>query len=71
MYICGIVSFSISFRVTRGFVFLVPGFDVFVISLGVLANVFQLVDDAGGKVDGILVDVDVCRRVVNNSVVVC
>lgn len=66
MYICGIVSFSLSFKVTLGiFPFLVDALDVILVaSLGVLVNVFK-------PVDHVVVDVDVCLTLVVDSVDVC
>ena len=66
MYICGIVSFSLSFKVTLGiFPFLVGALDVILVaSLGVLVNVFK-------PVDHVVVDVDVCLTLVVDSVDVC
>ena len=66
MYICGIVSFSLSFNVTLGiFPFLVGALDVILVaSLGVLVNVFK-------PVDHVVVDVDVCLTLVVDSVDVC
>lgn len=78
MYICGIVSFSLSFKVTLGiFAFLDALEDVLAISLVVLVHVFEPVDDVDDRVDdGSIVDaniaeVDVCRVLVDNSVLVC
>lgn len=73
MYICGIVSFSLSFKVTLGiFVFFVGALDdVLITSLGLLVKILKLVDhidvDAnGGVVDVCFIDdsVDVCERCV-------
>lgn len=72
MYICGIVSFSLSFKVTLGiFAFLVGALDVILVaSLGVLVNVFKPVDHVVGRVY-VVVDVDVNLTLVVDSVDVC
>lgn len=69
MYICGIVSFSLSFKVTLGiFAFLVGALDVILVaSLGVLVNVFKPVDHVVGSIY-VVVDVDVCLTLVVDSV---
>lgn len=72
MYICGIVSFSLSFKVTLGiFAFLVGALDVILVaSLGVLVNVFKPVDHVVGSAY-VVVDADVCLTLVVDSVDVC
>lgn len=69
MYICGIVSFSLSFKVTLGiFAFLVGALDVILVaSLGVLVNVFKPVDHVVDSIY-VVVDVDVCLTLVVDSV---
>lgn len=70
MYICGIVSFSRSFKVILGIcAFLTELADVFVTSFGVLITVFNVVENVGGAVDG--TEVDVCRTLLVGSEVVC
>lgn len=74
MYICGIVSFSLSFKVTLGiFAFLDAFEDALATSLVVLVHVFELVDvDVDDRVDdGDVAEVDVCRILVDDSVLVC
>lgn len=75
MYICGIVSFSLSFKVTLGIFFLEDALeDVLAISLDVVLHVFEPVDDRvddGDIVDANIAEVDVCRALVDDSVLVC
>ena len=55
MYICGIVSFSLSFKVTLGiFTFFDALEDVVVASVEVLADDLGAVEDVGGDADGIV-----------------
>ena len=69
------VSFSLSFKVTLGIFFLEDALeDVLAISLDVVLHVFEPVDDRvddGDIVDANIAEVDVCRALVDDSVLVC
>lgn len=70
MYICGIVSFSLSFKVTLGiFTFFGALESVVVASVEVPTDVFGLVEDVDGDVDD-AAGSDVCLIVVDGSIVV-